>query len=255
MNGWLGQLLKREDVFFELIRIYLGIGLFIRGILFLADSSALTSWLTQAGEVQFGTVALTHYIAFAHLGGGLMLATGIATRIAALLQLPILIGAVFVVHLAEGLSTTNQSLEFSALVLVLLVLVFIRGSGSLSLDEYVARKDAESKLKVVRSEQAKRSKPQPVVEPEAVAVVEAETRAPVPVLETVGPELEEVKMCSCGHDRNHVLVSPRPRYSLMGWIMLLMGTRVTPAEVQYQCRKCDEVFDRSRDLETRLELR
>ncbi|PSQ68297.1 MAG: hypothetical protein BRD26_08610, partial [Bacteroidetes bacterium QH_1_64_81] len=48
--------------------------------------------------------------------------------------LPILIGAVFLVHWNEGLLSANQSFEFSALVLFLFVLVCAFGSGRWSLD-------------------------------------------------------------------------------------------------------------------------
>jgi uncharacterized membrane protein YphA (DoxX/SURF4 family) len=54
--------------------------------------------------------------------------------LAALVQLPILAGAVVVVHWQDGLLSANQSLEFSALVLFLLVLVCTFGSGRWSLD-------------------------------------------------------------------------------------------------------------------------
>jgi len=58
-------------------------------------------------------------------------------------QLPILIGAVFLVHLQEGLFTRHQNLEFSLLVLFLLVLVFIHGSGRWSVDYYVFQRQQE----------------------------------------------------------------------------------------------------------------
>ena len=48
------------------------------------------------------------------------------TRIAALVQIPILAGAVFIVHRQDGLFALGQSLEFSALVLFLLCIVAIR---------------------------------------------------------------------------------------------------------------------------------
>jgi uncharacterized membrane protein YphA (DoxX/SURF4 family) len=47
---------------------------------------------------------------------------------------PILIGAVFFVHRGEGLLTATQSLEFSALVLFLLLVFVVSGAGKLSLD-------------------------------------------------------------------------------------------------------------------------
>ena len=66
--------------------------------------------------------------------GGAFLAVGLYTRIAALVQVPILAGAVFLVHWHDGLLSADQSLEFSALVLFLLVLVCAFGSGRWSLD-------------------------------------------------------------------------------------------------------------------------
>ncbi len=54
-------------------------------------------------------------------------------------QIPILFGAVFFVHWQEGLfaaGQSGQSLELAALVLFLLVLVFLAGSGDLSMDHH-----------------------------------------------------------------------------------------------------------------------
>ena len=63
-----------------------------------------------------------------------MLALGLLTRLAAMIQIPILTGAVFVIHLREGLVSPEQSLELAALVLFLLLIVFAFGPGKWSLD-------------------------------------------------------------------------------------------------------------------------
>jgi uncharacterized membrane protein YphA (DoxX/SURF4 family) len=76
----------------------------------------------------------------AHLVGGALLVVGLYTRLAALVQLPVLAGAVLLVHWQNGLLSANQSLEFSALVLFLLVLVFLFGGGRWSLDARWGRK-------------------------------------------------------------------------------------------------------------------
>jgi putative oxidoreductase len=72
----------------------------------------------------------------AHLAGGALLALGLITRTAAIVQIPALIGAVFFVHLREGLFRTGQSLELSSLVLFLLCVFAVFGGGRLSLDHY-----------------------------------------------------------------------------------------------------------------------
>ena len=53
---------------------------------------------------------------------------------AAAAQVPLLLGAVFLIHWQEGLMQPGQSLELAGLVLVLLLVFTIFGSGSLSLD-------------------------------------------------------------------------------------------------------------------------
>lgn len=74
------------------------------------------------------------YIAIVHLIGGALLAVGFFTRLAALIQIPILFGAVFFVHLKQGFLQSGQSLELSIMVLFILVIFFLFGAGELSID-------------------------------------------------------------------------------------------------------------------------
>jgi uncharacterized membrane protein YphA (DoxX/SURF4 family) len=118
---------------YDMMRAYLGIGLFVRGVLFVAEPELLLGYL-QDIHSWFLPYALVHFVAIAHLCGGLMLAAGLLTRLAAAIQLPILFGAVFLVHSSGGLLNPGQSLEFSGLVLALLLVYFVFGSGELSVD-------------------------------------------------------------------------------------------------------------------------
>ena len=122
-----------RDLVLDALRVYLGTGLFFRGLALLATENGLEQLLGTT-EPGLGLTGLTVYVTTAHLVGGAFLAVGLYTRIAALVQLPILIGAVFLVHWHDGLLSANQSLEFSALVLFLLVLVWAFGGGRWSLD-------------------------------------------------------------------------------------------------------------------------
>lgn len=128
--------LKEES--FDVMRMYLGVGLFVRGVLFLADTDQLNRLVATAGDYGAVSTAVVHYVALAHLAGGLFMALGLLTRIAAIVQIPVLFGAVFFIHLGEGLLAKGQSLELSALVLVLLCLIAIHGPGPWSVDHYVA---------------------------------------------------------------------------------------------------------------------
>lgn len=120
----------------DCIRIYLGLGLLARGLLLITNTSPgyFVDLFQRAGQSWIGTGALMHYVMLAHFVGGLLLTIGFLTRIAAIVQIPILFGAVFFVHRQDGLFAIGQSLEFSALVLFLLVMFAISGAGKLSLD-------------------------------------------------------------------------------------------------------------------------
>jgi putative oxidoreductase len=130
----------KKEIFLDLIRMYLGLGLVVKGILFLADKEYIGNLVLEGGGFDASTAMLAHYIPMAHISGGALMLVGLGTRVGAIIQIPILFGAVFLVHLREGLFTRNQSLEFAALVLFLLVVYAIVGSGPISLDRRLARK-------------------------------------------------------------------------------------------------------------------
>lgn len=124
-----------QKLAYSFIRIFLGAALFVRGWFLFSDPGALTE-LARADQQYW----YFSYITISHLVGGLGLMIGFLTRFAALLQIPILGGAVFIVHLEQGLMTAGQSLELAALVLVLLVIYFLFGSGLLAVDKYISDK-------------------------------------------------------------------------------------------------------------------
>ena len=53
-----------------------------------------------------------------------------------------------------------------------------------------------------------------------------------------------IERCSCGYDRRHPMVTPKPTYTAWGtfWVTL-MGVSATPIRVDFICRRCDERFD------------
>ena len=122
-------------VWLDCVRIYLGLGLFIRGVFIITNTRAdfIRDILQRMEYPWLVTVLLLHYIALAHLVGGLMLTVGLLTRIAAWVQIPVLAGALFL-HRGEGLMVGGQSLELAGLVLFLLVTFAVSGAGPLSVD-------------------------------------------------------------------------------------------------------------------------
>src|SRR5262245_25217752 len=102
---------------FDLIRIYLGVGLAVRGILFLMDPSFIGQMLSSRDAPDLAP----RLIALGHMAGGALLGVGLFTRWAAAVQVFPVLGAVVLLHAREDLASRNQSFEFSALVLVMLV--------------------------------------------------------------------------------------------------------------------------------------
>lgn len=130
---------SHRELWLDCIRIYLGLGLFVRGLVLVFDlpSEFFIDVMHRAGDSWLTSAAMIHYVTLAHFVGGGLLALGFLTRIAAAVQIPILVGAVIFIHKGEGLMNVGQSLEFSALVLFLLGVFFLNGSGKLSLDHAV----------------------------------------------------------------------------------------------------------------------
>ncbi|SEF53432.1 DoxX family protein [Algoriphagus boritolerans] len=122
----------------DIIRIALGLTILYKGILFISNTAALLQLMERA-DLQFVHLGIAHYVAFAHLVGGILIALGLVTRIAILFQLPILLVAVFLVNVKQGFFTVSNNLEFelSLIVLILLIVFLIYGSGKWSIDHWM----------------------------------------------------------------------------------------------------------------------
>lgn len=134
----------------DVLRIYLGIALVIKGIHFITNMSDLEGKMVALGDT-FGTVQtmIAWSVVFAHVIAGASLALGFITRVAAAANAIILFGAIFTITLFNPVETDNLSLlgtntefQFASLIFISLVLLVWRGSGPCSLD-HLLRIDAE----------------------------------------------------------------------------------------------------------------
>jgi uncharacterized membrane protein YphA (DoxX/SURF4 family) len=123
----------RRDLAFEAVRVYLGVALIAKGLAFATHRAELAS----VDQLGWAAGFAAHYVVPAHVVGGLFLVLGFITRAAAIVNVPILLGAVLFVHAREGLFTTGGSLELDILVLFLLVLFAVVGAGRYSVDHYL----------------------------------------------------------------------------------------------------------------------
>jgi putative oxidoreductase len=123
-----------------IIRIGLGLFLMAKGINFMRDSTLLDGILYgNAAHANNDTHWLPIIITWANLLGGLMILLGLWTRLVALLQLPILIGAIIFINVQKGGFAPESELGLAILTLLLVMFFLVEGSGPLSLDTYFER--------------------------------------------------------------------------------------------------------------------
>lgn len=221
---------NHQSLGLDLLRMFLGFALFVRGIQSLVDQDWLLGMIERSGFDWILPVVVAHYVALSHLVGGLMLIVGLLTRWASLVQIPVLLGAVFL-HLREGLGAPGgQSLELAVLVLFLLCLFFYYGSGRWSLDQFIfERATVPEHIKThaeieTQYERRKRTPPSLAVDRHHVKKYPG--------------------VCSCGHGIDDFWVAPEPVYSAAASsVGVLLGVSGgPPSSVVYRCRKCDEII-------------
>jgi uncharacterized membrane protein YphA (DoxX/SURF4 family) len=120
--------------------MFLGFFLLYRGIVFFNNSGYLryliieTKAINQSPEM---ITAIIYYVTYVHIVGGGLIFLGLFTRLSALLQLPIVFAAVFFVNITSPY--IDSELWLSILVLALLLLFLLIGSGPFSLDRLLSK--------------------------------------------------------------------------------------------------------------------
>jgi uncharacterized membrane protein YphA (DoxX/SURF4 family) len=124
--------------YLDILRIALGVFLCFKGIEFARNSIMLNEIISR--QVPFSGLLLLilgHYVIFAHIMGGFLLAIGMLTRFACLIQLPILVGAIIFVN--ADLTNHFSEMLLSIAIMALLIYFMIIGSGPWSVDHAIAR--------------------------------------------------------------------------------------------------------------------
>jgi putative oxidoreductase len=124
----------------DVIRMLLGIFLVIKGAIFLKYTPFLRDLIIENKSITLSPeiiTALIYCIIYVHIVGGTLIFLGLSTRLASLFQLPIVFGAVFFVNILS--SFVNSELWLSILILALLILFMVIGSGPLSLDRFLSK--------------------------------------------------------------------------------------------------------------------
>lgn len=135
-----------------LLRVMLGVIFIMHGYQALAVLGPATAAgsITGMGYPPALAPALAWYLVVVDIAGGALILIGLWTRLAALLQVPIMASAVFLLHLPQGFfmrgiildaaktQTVAGGYEYSLLVLVATLALALLGPGALSVDGWRA---------------------------------------------------------------------------------------------------------------------
>src|ERR1700735_785502 len=102
----------------DVVRILLGAFLCYKGVDFLMNMGSMLDLIRNRMSFgSFTSMLMSNYIAFAHILGGILLILGSLTRFACLIQIPILLGAIFV--------RTEMYRPFAAVLLPIIILLLL----------------------------------------------------------------------------------------------------------------------------------
>ena len=122
-----------------LFRIALGLALVWKGIAFIMNLNVLNDFLYETGltESISASVALSvlaDLIIALHLIGGICIAIGLRTRMFCLFNLPVLLGAVFLIGLKESVLKPYSEVWLSVMVLFAIIVFVVQGNGQYAVE-------------------------------------------------------------------------------------------------------------------------
>lgn len=132
------QGIKVGGIILDILRVALGISLFIKGFYFLSHMNVLFENVSMASSGNDFVIA--HIIVAAHIVGGLCLTVGLLTRFMAAINIPILLGALMLVH-APGNNSAPAEFEAAFITFTLLCVSLYFGSSKRSIDYLINNDD------------------------------------------------------------------------------------------------------------------
>ena len=131
---------KNHPKWLVVFRIILGLSLFLKGIQFIENKTLLQKVVNETAVLN-DYFWLQTLIPWINILGGAFILIGLFTRLACLIQIPILIGAIIFVNSKTGLFAGESELTFSIIILSLLILFLVEGDGLLSWHKTIKKEE------------------------------------------------------------------------------------------------------------------
>lgn len=127
---------KHHPLWLDFFRVLLGTVLVWQALYFIVNKSAIVQIVDQYG-FGFYTMTAAHAIIGIHLVGGFLIFFGLLTRLAAAIQLPVLLSSIIFVVIPNGFMSIRPEAELTLIVFALVILFLFEGSGHYSVDNYL----------------------------------------------------------------------------------------------------------------------
>lgn len=127
-------------------RVILGLSLFLKGIQFIQDKSVIRKVFTESLILQ-EYFWLQTVIPWLNILCGFFIVIGLFTRLMAIIQIPIIIGAIVFVNSKHGAFEGESDLALSIVILVLLLFFLFVGGGNFTWDQ-VLKKENKSNVEL-----------------------------------------------------------------------------------------------------------
>ena len=140
------KLNSRQPSVFTILRVALGLILFWKSFNFIRDTAIAQTLIEHTGVGVFSSNAEVLALVITYLGllCGFFIFIGLFTRIASVVQIPVLIVAVFFVNI-QSIGENKFEFFLSLITLLLLIIFAIKGSGVFSADEYIRQGAAQDR--------------------------------------------------------------------------------------------------------------
>jgi putative oxidoreductase len=131
---------RHHPKWLDILRIALGLVFIWKGIEFMLNLGILADFLRETGLTnEIGTsvflTLLTYLIVGLHLVGGVCIALGTRTRLYCLLNLPVLMGAVFLINFRQNIFKPYSEFWLSLFVLLAIICFLVEGDGYWSIEK------------------------------------------------------------------------------------------------------------------------
>lgn len=119
------------------LRLFAGFLLTHKGLFFISHSKELEDMIRRtafSGQLSF----MVSYVPWAQMLGGSFIIIGLLTRISVVIQIPIILAAIYY-GFSQALGISTVDIIMSVVLLPLLVYLLMKGGGKISMDYYLKK--------------------------------------------------------------------------------------------------------------------